>query len=109
MLMTEQPETGSPSVTEFRKMLAGDMPIAEVAKYWKRTEAELELIRDAVRDSFTITAVTVGERGKPTLIFADRGRLTLSTREAQRFAKTFGKDVSSWIGQEISIIPQSSS
>jgi hypothetical protein len=68
--------------------------------------ADLEVLRDSIQGSYTITAVTVGERGKPTLIFGDRGRLTLSTREARRFTKTLGKDITSWVGQEIDITPQ---
>jgi hypothetical protein len=35
--MAEQPETGSPSATEFDRMLASDMPLVDVVRHWERT------------------------------------------------------------------------
>jgi hypothetical protein len=88
-------------------MLASDMPLADVAKYWKRPEAELESLRDIIKEGFTITAVTSGERGEPTLIFDGRGRLTLDRSTVPQFVKAFGKDITKWVGREVAIIPQS--
>ena len=59
------------------------------------------------KDLFTITAVTMGDRGNPILTFPnERGRLLLNTTDVQMLIKAFGEDSNSWIGREISITPQ---
>jgi hypothetical protein len=58
------------------------------------------------KDLFTITAVTMGDRGNPILTFPnERGRLLLNTTDVQMLIKAFGEDSNSWIGREISITP----
>ena len=63
-------------------------------------------ITELYRDLFTITAVTVGGRGAPTLIFGERGRLVLNAAEIPLLTKTFGKNINGWVGRVIAVIPQ---
>jgi hypothetical protein len=67
------------------------------------TDSEL---KELFRNMFTITAVTVGGRGAPTLIFGERGRLVLNAAEIPLLTKTFGKNINGWIGREIAVTPQ---
>ena len=64
-------------------------------------------LEDLYKDLFTITAVTMGDRGEPILTFANApGRLPLNATDVPRLIKAFGEDPNSWIGREISITPQ---